>query len=272
MDIKSLFKNRWVLAFICLTLSVILIYTTSVNKNNEYTKVIQVISSIQKGRIITKENIKEISVSGYNLPSNLIKQEEDIIGKYALADFSVGDFILSNKVGSELSQIDYKMSNLDGSKVSISIAISDFAKGMSDKIIAGDIVSCIIVSDEEAIIPKELNFVEVITTTTPEGVDKTRTDDYTESNLATATLLVTPEQAKMLANYNQNSIIHLALVFRGDDSIKETFLQKQSELLTGKSSTTDNEVNISLEDSKSDNSYFGIIDNTLNNIGGHLNG
>ena len=58
---------------------------------------------------------------------------------------------------------------------------------------------------------------KVITTITNEGVDK---DEIVEGGkVATVTVLVTPEQAELLAHYNSVTTIHFTLVYRGETDI-----------------------------------------------------
>jgi len=85
--------------------------------------------------------------------------------------------------------------------------------------------------------PSSLTYVEVLTTTTLEGVDKEKSSDETEENLATVTLLATPEQAKLLADYDKNAEIHLALVYRGDEETAQTFIKKQASFITQQTGT-----------------------------------
>ena len=48
---------------------------------------------------------------------------------------------------------------------------------------------------------------------------------------ATVTVLVRPEQAKVLAELEQDAKIHLALVYRGTQDVAEAFITAQDELI-----------------------------------------
>ncbi|HCA28637.1 MAG TPA: pilus assembly protein CpaB, partial [Ruminococcaceae bacterium] len=81
----------------------------------------------------------------------------------------------------------------------------------------------------------ELTYVRVITTTTAKGTDSdqlTTNEDGTTDLPATATLLVTPAQAKLLALHDQKAKIYLTLVYRGDADTANKFLEAQNEVLT----------------------------------------
>ncbi len=225
----KLIKNRIFIGSICLVLaffSVFLGIKTS-EKQNETIDVVKVSNNIRKGEVITEDHLTTITVGAKNM-SDYAKTKDEVIGKYALTEFYSNDFILKNKVADKLPSIESKLLNLDGNRVAISVTLRDFASGMSDKIISKDIVSCIVTTEQGTTIPMELNYVEVLATTTPSGIDKQYSDEQQEENLATATLLVTPYQATLLAEYNKKADIHLALVYRGDDQVSKEFLEKQA--------------------------------------------
>lgn len=71
----------------------------------------------------------------------------------------------------EIKSADDVLLGLDGKKVAISVNISDFAAGLSDKLENGDIVSVIIYDKENNIsyTPAAFQYVKVITTTTNDG-------------------------------------------------------------------------------------------------------
>lgn len=126
--------------------------------------------------------------------------------------------------------------NLDGTKQAISVTIKSFATGLSGKLESGDIVSVIVADYEdsgETIIPTELQYVEVISVTASSGYDaNTGRELGDEKELpSTVTLLVTVEQARVLAGLEQNSELHLALVYRGTSENAAKFIEAQDALI-----------------------------------------
>ena len=122
---------------------------------------------------------------------------------------------------------------LNGTQQAISVTISSFANGLSGKLQNGDIISVITVSNNESIIPAELTYVKVITSTTSKGTDSdqlTPKEDGTYDLPTTITLLVNPTQANLLALYEQNAKIHLTLVYRGSAENSDKFLQSQNKM------------------------------------------
>lgn len=82
----------------------------------------------------------------------------------------------------------------------------------------------------------EAAYVKVITATTAKGTDNDSLapkDDGTADLPVTVTLLANPEQAKLLAGYEQNTKIHLALVYRGGSTENAAkFLEAQDKIFT----------------------------------------
>lgn len=83
-------------------------------------------------------------------------------------------------------------------------------------------------------IPAELKYVKVITTTTSGGIDENDVVENEDGSFdlpTTITVLVSVEQARILANHEKNAAMHIVLVYRGDDASAEKFLKAQDEYL-----------------------------------------
>ena len=142
----NLFKNRMVVGVLCIVLSLLICFglTPLFNKGiSQKTEIVRVTKEIKVGEVITQDKVKTVEVGGYNLPENVIRTKENAVGTYALADLSIGDYILNTKVSKTPSAENAYLYNLDGSKQAISITIKSFANGLSGKLQSGDIVSVI---------------------------------------------------------------------------------------------------------------------------------
>ncbi len=89
----------------------------------------------------------------------------------------------------------------------------------------------------ETVVPDELQYVEVIAVTDKEGYDEgevvVTADGEEEADLPeTVTLLVTPEQASILAELEAEGEIHISLVYRGTADNAQKFIAAQEKLLT----------------------------------------
>lgn len=232
---NKILKNRVFIALIAILAALLCgsIFYASVASAADTTEVVKVTSDIPKGTQITSDMVDVVPVGGYNLSENVITEKSDVIGKYALADFSSGDLILDTKISDNTLSSSDGLDTLDGTRVAISVTIQDFADGLSDKLQSGDIVSCIVTTaDKKTTIPPQLTYVEVLATTDENGVDKQSTQNTAQSETAaTVTLLATPEQATLLSNYEQTAEIQLALVYRGDSDTANQFIAAQSGVL-----------------------------------------
>ena len=221
----SLFKNRTVVGVICILLSLLICFgvTPLFNKSiSQKTEIVRVTKEIKAGDEITKDMIQTVEVGGFGLPENVIRQSETVIGKYAKADLSVGDYILNTKLSDTPAAENAYLYNLDGTKQAMSVTIKSFANGLSGKLQSGDIVSVIAPDYKKqgaTVIPAELKYVEVISVTASSGYDANTGEapagDDERELPSTVTLLVSPEQSKILAELESDGKLHLSLVYRG---------------------------------------------------------
>ncbi|MDD3227647.1 MAG: Flp pilus assembly protein CpaB [Oscillospiraceae bacterium] len=235
----NLFKNRTVIGIICILLSLLICFgvTPLFNKTvSQKTEIVRVVKEIKAGDEITKDMVQLTEVGGYGLPENVIRQPDTVIGKYAAADLSIGDYILNTKLSDTPAAENAYLYNLDGTKQAMSVTIKSFANGLSGKLQSGDIVSVIAADYKKqgaTVIPAELKYVEVISVTASSGYDantgEAKTDEDERELPSTVTLLVSPEQSMVLAELEADGKLHLSLVYRGapDNTAKFTTAQQE---------------------------------------------
>ncbi|WP_018306473.1 Flp pilus assembly protein CpaB [Desulfitobacterium hafniense] len=235
-------KNRTVLGGLCIVLSLFICFALTPLFNQSVARkatVVRVAKDIKSGDAITKEMVQTVEVGGYNLPENVIRQSETVIGKYATADLLPGDYILAEKIADIPAFENAYLYSLNGDKRAISVSLKSLAQGLSGKLISGDIVSVIAPDYRKqgsTVIPPELTYVEVIGVTASTGYDtddsKRTEDNGDERELpATVTLLVSPEQAKILADLEADGKLHLTLVYRGYQEGAARFTQLQDKVI-----------------------------------------
>ena len=239
----SLFKNRTVVGVICILLSLLICFgvTPLFNQSvSQKTEIVRVAKEIKAGEEITKEMVQTAEVGGFGLPENVLRQSESVVGKYATADLSVGDYILNTKLSDTPAAENTYLYNLDGTKQAMSVTIKSFANGLSGKLESGDIVSVIAPDYKKqgsTVIPAELKYVEVIAVTAGSGYDantgaQTETETEDEKELpSTVTLLVSPEQSKALAELESDGKLHLSLVYRGTPANSAKFTEAQDKVI-----------------------------------------
>ena len=234
----KIFRNRTVIGVLCILLALIICFGVTPlfsRSASEKTEIIRVTKDIKEGDEITAEMVQTVEVGAYNLPQNLMTDKKDVVGKYATADLAAGDYILSSKLSALPAAENAYLYNLDGTKQAISVTIKSFAVGLSGKLESGDIVTVIVADYQgkgETAIPPELQYVEVISVTASSGYDANTGEVVDEKELpSTVTLLVTTEQAKVLAELEQDSELHLALVYRGTPENAAKFIAAQDALI-----------------------------------------
>lgn len=240
----NLFKNRTVIGIICILLSLLICFgvTPLFNKTvSQKAEIVRVAKEIKAGDEISKDMVQLVEVGGYGLPENVIRQTDTVIGKYAAADLSIGDYILNTKLSDTPAAENAYLYNLDGTKQAMSLTIKSFASGLSGKLRSGDIVSVIAADYRKqgaTVIPAELKYVEVISVTASSGYDANQRDAGPNSPAAederelpaTVTLLVSPEQSKVLAELEADGKLHLSLVYRGTPTNTAKFITAQEEI------------------------------------------
>ena len=237
----SFLKNRTVVGVICILLSLLICFglTPLFNQSvSQKAEIVRVVQPIRAGDEITESMVQIVEVGGYNLPEDVLRQKESAVGKYATADLAVGDYIIPSKLSDAPAAENAYLYSLDGSQQAISVSIKSFAEGLSGKLQSGDIVSVIAPDYKQqgqTVVPAELQYVEIISVTASSGYDANTgapADEEEDKELPdTVTLLVSPEQAKVLAELEAEGTIHLALVYRGDRKNAEKFLAAQDEII-----------------------------------------
>lgn len=236
-------KNRTIIGIVCVVLAVAVMFGIAPLVNTVTSgkiEVVQVVKRIEQGQLITAEDVTKVRIGSLGVRDTVIKDEKQVVGKYAAGTIVPDNCIYPEMISDDSDSAESVFRQLNGTQQAISITIPSFANGLSGKLQNGDIVSVVVVSatrsgaENESTIPAELTYVRVITTTTAKGTDSdqlTTNEDGTVDLPATATLLVTPAQAKLLALHDQKGKIYLTLVYRGDSKTAGKFLDAQNEVL-----------------------------------------
>lgn len=238
----NILKNRTVLGIICIAIALIICFLITPLFNastSTLTTIVRIKEDLKIGQEITAKDIETVDVGAYNLPNEVIRKAEDIVGKYATSPMTKNEYALSTKISDVPASENAYLYGLTGEKRAISVTIPSFAGGLSGKLISGDIVSIIACDYQEkgeTVVPDELQYVEVIAVTDKAGHDEAVTeykpDGEEETSLpATITLLVTPGQANILAQLEAEGEIHVALVYRGTPENCAKFIEAQAKIL-----------------------------------------
>lgn len=237
----KLFKNRTVLGIVCIVAALLICFAITPLFNaglSKKTTIVRVVKDAKAGEEITKGMLSEVEVGSFNLPEDIYHSIAEVEGMYLTADVFVGAYLLAANAAVEPAAENKYLYSLNGEKQAMSITISTFAEGLSGKLKSGDIVSVHApdyLGSGETVIPAELKYVEVIAVTAKSGFDANTEDTTAEEEEkelpSTVTLLVKPEQSRLLARLEAEGEIHLSLVYRGTAEKSEEFIAAQDKVL-----------------------------------------
>ena len=242
-------KNRTVIGVICMVLAIAVtsLVAPLVNQlSTDTSEVIRLAEDVKQGVEITADHLEVARVKTDSIPVGTLNDPKDVIGKYAASQLYAGDYLTVAKLTGEANTASDVFASLDGTKVAVSVTIDTFAAGLSGKLENGDIISMIVVEKEtgKASIPAALRYMKVITTTTSGGIDQdsiVKNEDGSYEIPSTVTLLANTEQAKLLAKYNAETTLTVALVYRGSTENARKFLDVQDEFFANGWSAEDEE-------------------------------
>ena len=228
-------KNRTVIGVICMVLAIAVTFLIAplVNRlSTDTSEVIRLAEDVKQGVQITADHLEVAKVKTDSVPAGTLNDPEEIVGKYAASQLYAGDYLTTAKLTGEANTASDVFASLDGTKVAVSVTIDTFAAGLSGKLENGDIISMIVVNKDtgKATIPAALKYMKVITTTTAGGIDQdsiVKNEDGSYEIPSTVTLLCNSEQAKLLAKYNAETTLTVALVYSGSAENARKFLDVQ---------------------------------------------
>ena len=235
-------NNRFIYGILSIVLAAIIAFIAIpavASKTNSTREIVRMKNAVTRGTEITADDIELVEVGGFNLPLTVAQKLEDVSGTYAAVDLYAGDYILPEKVSSTPISSDLSLNEIPDGKVAISISTQTLATALSDKLQSGDIIRLYHYNDENVIEPvsdiPELRFIKVLSVTDSKGLDIDYTtppeEDEERQQTATVTVLATPEQAMLLTRYENEGMLHVALISRGNTELANELLARQDELL-----------------------------------------
>lgn len=249
-------NNRFIYGIISIVLAVIIAFIAIpaiTSKTSSTYEIVRMKTFVGRGTVITAENVELVEVGEYNMPGNIARTIGDVVGTYAATDLYPGDYILPEKVSSVPLSSDITLNAILDGKIAISITTQTLATALSDKLQSGDIIRLYHYDDENVLEPvtdiPELRFLKVLSVTDADGLDIDYTtppaEDEEKQQTATITVLASPEQAMLLTRYENEGVLHVALISRGNETLANDLLDRQNEILStlyGDGSETDEEL------------------------------
>lgn len=239
-------KNRTLIGIILIVAAIGLCFGISPLFNTilaSKTTIIRLKQDIPQGAQITGSMLEAVEVGAMNLPSNMQNDPKQIIGKYTVTAMFAGDSFTDAKLTDTIDTSDSLLRQLKPNETAMSVTIKSLANGLSGKLQQGDIIQIVSVDeDDKAQIFEELQYVEVLATTSDNGSDDTYKDgevnadnsgDEEQSLYATVTIILQDRAQALRLAECENTSLHAVFVTRGDEEYKQKCLKAQLELLTG---------------------------------------
>lgn len=235
-------NNRFIYGILSLILAAIIAFIAIpavTSKTNHTTQIVRMKSDVARGSIVTSDDVELVEVGGYNLPEGLAKEISDVTNTYATTNLYIGDYLLPTKLSRDPLSSDLSLNNIPDGYVAISITTQTLASGLSDKLQANDIIRLYHYDKDEVLEPvvdiPELRYVKVLGVTDSEGlpIDYTTppAEDEERQQTATITVLATPTQALLLTKFENEGVLHAALICRGNETLAEDLLGRQDDIL-----------------------------------------
>ncbi len=238
-------KNRFVIGALCIVAALLIAFFAlpSLQNGNQgaYVSAVRMKQPIEAGTQLTAEMLETVSIPE-TLVEGSISDISSAVGQYAVADLYMGDYLTAAKLSSTLVEQNSFPAGTARGKTVVSITLPTLASGVSGHLLPGDVVTVIALpkgsvnqslgvepETEEtdlsgAVIYPELRYIEVCMVTASDGADasvEAQPDEDTKNSLpVTVSFYATEQQALLLAELENQSIIHLAFVARGEDVTK----------------------------------------------------
>ena len=200
-------------------------------KGSANVNIVRVKTAIEKGSIITAEQVEMVEVSSHGLPANVATDTKQVVGNYATVDMVAGDYFLPSKVSASSLEKDVILSKLPDGKSAISMSVQSLAGVLSNKLRAEDIVSVYSYVDGEAVVVDELKYVRIIAVSNASGTNIEDAVGDESRMAATVTFLADELQTQKLVEIEKESPMHLVLVSRGNSKRAEELLAEQDVIL-----------------------------------------
>lgn len=235
-------NNRFIYGILSLVLAAIISFVAIpaiTQKTSSTCEIVRMKNTVKRGEPVTDKDIELVEIGEFNLPSNVARKQEDIIGTFAATDLFPGDYILPEKVSSVPLSSDLILNEIPDGKVAISITTQTLATALSDKLQDGDIIRLYHYNDENILEPvtdiPEFRFLKVLSVTDAKGLDIDYTtppeEEEERQQTTTITVLASPEQAMLLTRYENEGKLHVALISRGNAELSKELLERQDKIL-----------------------------------------
>ncbi len=217
---KKLFENKLGVGGICIVIAAVLAFLVLPGMYKKKEKTIMVCklqTEIAAGTKIEKEMLKEAEVGSYGLPESVIKNPDDIVGKYAKISMTPDDYLLSSRFEDYVSDEKLDKVIAEGKRL-VAVSVPTNAASVSNQLRKGDKVTAVYYADDAVVTDNDLHGLEIysVENEDAQNLENVQGSEDTEDAIAASvTLIATEAQAVKLVNAEYSGKVHLILESRG---------------------------------------------------------
>ena len=174
-------------------------------------------SDITAGTRIEAEMLKSVEVGSYGLPESVIKNPDDLIGKYAKVSMTADDYLYASRFADFVSDERFDKAVSEGKRL-IAVSVPSNAASVANQLKAGDKVTVAYYADDNVIIDNALKGMEIYSVENEDAQNLENvqgSEDKEDEIAANVTLIATEEQAAKLINAEYSGKLHIILENRG---------------------------------------------------------
>lgn len=205
---------------ICIVIAAVLAFLVLPGMYKKKEKTIMVCklqTEIAAGTKIEKEMLKEVEVGSYGLPESVVKNPDDIMGKYAKISMTPDDYLLSSRFEDYVSDEKLDKVIAEGKRL-VAVSVPTNAASVANQLRKGDKVTVVYYADDAVVTDNDLCGLEIYSVENEDAQnleDLQSSDDVDNTIAASVTLIVTEEQAIKLVEAEYSGKVHLILESRG---------------------------------------------------------
>lgn len=215
---KRLFENKAVIGCTCIVIAAVIAFIVLPKMYNEKGKTVYICrlqNDISAGTKIEDGMLKTEEVGSFGLPDTVIKNPEEIVGKYAKVNMTTDDYLLSTKFTDYVSDERLDRAVNEGKRL-VSVSVPTNAAGVANHLKAGDKVT-VAYYDDNAIFDDTLKGLEIysVENENAQDLENVKNGENDELIAASITFIATEEQAVGLINAEYSGKLHIILESRG---------------------------------------------------------
>lgn len=217
---KKLFENKLVVGGVCIVIAAIFAFLVLPGMYKQKEKTIYICrlqSDITAGTKIEAEMLKTVEVGSYGLPESVVKNPDDLVGKYAKVSLTADDYLYSSKFADYVSDERFDKAVAEGKRL-IAVSVPSNAASVANQLRAGDKVTVAYYANDNVLIDDALKGIEIysVENEDAQNLENVQNSDNKEDTIAASvTLIATEEQSAKLISAEYSGKLHIILESRG---------------------------------------------------------